>query len=86
MAKKQLTPSELKAKKQARLAMQTFATKKELEQLDKRLQMQVEGLPYMDFDYDFDEGELLMNYVEGTTIVEDNIDFDDGDIVISPTE
>ena len=48
--------------------------------------MQVEGLPYMDFDYDFDEGELLMNYVEGTTIVEDNIDFDDGDIVISPTE
>lgn len=64
---------------------ENLATKEQLEQLDERLQMQVEGLPYTGFDYDFEEGELLLNYVEGTTIVEENFDFDEGDIIITPT-
>lgn len=85
MAKKKLRPSELKAKKQARLAMHTFATKKQLEQLDRRLQMQVEGLPYVDFNYEFENGDLVMDYVDGNSIIEDNIDFADGDLIITPT-
>lgn len=85
MAKKKLTPSELKAKKQALLAKHTFATKKQLEQLDRRLQMQVEGLPFVDFDYDYEDGDLVMEYVDGNSIIEDNIDFADGDLIITPT-
>ena len=85
MAKKKLTPSELKAKKQALLAKFTFATKRQLERLDARLQMQVEGLPYVDFDYNYQDGDLIMEYVEGTEIIEDNFNFANGDLTITTT-
>ena len=56
-----------------------------LDKLENKLQMQVEGLPYVDFDYDFEDGDLIMEYVEGTDIIEDNINYDDGDLIITPT-
>lgn len=64
---------------------ENLATKEQLAKLDEKLQMQVEGLPYTGFDYDFDEGELLLDYIEGTTIVEENFDFDNGDLLITTT-
>jgi len=85
MAKKPLSASELKLKKMATLAMATFATKQETADLEQRLQMQVEGLPYVGFDYDFDNGDLIIDYIEGTHIIEDNFNFDDGDIIITTT-
>lgn len=63
----------------------TYATKEALARLDNRLQMQVEGLPYVTFGYDFDNGDLHMEYVEGTDIVEDNITYEDGDLIVTPT-
>lgn len=58
---------------------------KSLAKLDARLQMQVEGLPYVDFEFDFDNGDLVMEYIDGVSIVEDNFNFADGDLIITPT-
>lgn len=66
-------------------ALEKFATKEALSALDSRLQMQVEGLPYVTFGYDFDGGDLVMEYIEGTDIIEDNVDYEDGDLIITPT-
>lgn len=57
-----------------------------LEKIERKVEMLVEGLPYVDFEYSFSEGELIMEYEEGTSIVEDNIDFDNGDLTIQTTE
>lgn len=62
-----------------------LATKAELTALDHRLQMQVEGLPYVDFDYNYQDGDLIMEYVEGTEIIEDNFNFANGDLTITTT-
>lgn len=40
------------------------------------------GILCLDFDYDFEEGELIMDYVERDTLSRDMFDFQDGDLII----
>jgi hypothetical protein len=86
MAKEKLSPLGLIMKKLSVLFMAKFASKQEMEALEQKLQMQVEGLPYVGFDYDFADGDLIMDYVGGTEIIEGNFNFADGDLIISTTQ
>lgn len=61
-------------------------TEARLQKLDRKVEMLVEGLPYVDFEYSFNDGELIMEYEEGTSIVEDNFNFADGELIITTTE
>lgn len=56
-----------------------------MEKLELKAQMLVEGLPYVGFDYSFNDGELILEYEEGTSIVEDNFNFADGDLIVTTT-
>lgn len=61
-------------------------TDERLKKLDRKVEMLVEGLPYVDFEYSFNDGELIMEYEEGTSIVEENFNFADGELIITTTE
>lgn len=49
-----------------------------LEEEDSR-----KGILCLDFSYDFEEGELLMDYVERDTLTADLFDYDEGDLLIN---